>query len=626
MSEINKRRGIVATTLLLLLHSSPSWADSGGNLDLQSFHPALDSKGMVTVEGSGVLGHLQPSFGLLSNWAHGLLRLQSQENTYEVDDIVSPTLIGSLGIRPFGLEMQLGMAVPFHVVSGDRGPDSEMGTPSDPNDDQNYSFQGQGLGNIQLQLKWRVLDTSHWPVGLALLVGTELPTASESERWLGEQSPSFYVRAAVDRTWGKFGIAANVGLNASTGDSEFVDNDPPTPGGFPAPMTGMRVAAGTSLPVGLGLSYALRPGSFEVIGEVFGEYSPNAENYQPLEALAGIKLYLAENSFLSLGAGAGIVPEQGASPDFRTYLGIVFEPSVGDRDHDGLKDDVDQCPDDPEDYDEFYDSDGCPDPDNDVDGILDVEDDCPLIPEDRDGDEDEDGCPEDGDNDRDLDGILDIQDSCPDDPEDIDSFEDEDGCPDLDNDKDLILDVDDLCPDNAEDYDNFEDVDGCPEADNDNDRILDEDDECPREDGQTAEETSEVYNTVDDDDGCPDRGPVRKIDGVIEVLEKIHFEYDSDVIKEESFSILRAVAMTIETNPDIRIVEVQGHTDERGSATYNRELSQRRANSVVKFLVAKGVDKTRLEAKGYGEDEPKNLKHNKAAWAENRRVEFVIRD
>lgn len=82
----------------------------------------------------------------------------------------------------------------------------------------------------------------------------------------------------------------------------------------------------------------------------------------------------------------------------------------GDRDGDGIKDDDDQCPDDPEDFDGFQDEDGCRDPDNDQDGILDVEDKCPNEPEDKDAFEDEDGCP-DGDNDGD--GVPDAADACP---------------------------------------------------------------------------------------------------------------------------------------------------------------------------------------------------------------------
>ena len=98
-----------------------------------------------------------------------------------------------------------------------------------------------------------------------------------------------------------------------------------------------------------------------------------------------------------------------------------------DRDGDGIPDDKDKCPDDPEDKDGFEDEDGCPDPDNDEDGILDVDDLCPNDPEDKDGFEDEDGCP---DPDNDKDRILDVDDKCPNEPETYNGFQDEDGCPD----------------------------------------------------------------------------------------------------------------------------------------------------------------------------------------------------
>jgi hypothetical protein len=63
-------------------------------------------------------------------------------------------------------------------------------------------------------------------------------------------------------------------------------------------------------------------------------------------------------------------------------------------DGDGIADSVDQCPNDPEDFDDFEDEDGCPEPDNDQDGVHDIDDECPNDPEDKDGDSDEDGCPE----------------------------------------------------------------------------------------------------------------------------------------------------------------------------------------------------------------------------------------
>ena len=94
----------------------------------------------------------------------------------------------------------------------------------------------------------------------------------------------------------------------------------------------------------------------------------------------------------------------------------------GDRDHDGILDNVDKCPDDPEDKDGFEDEDGCPDKDNDKDGILDIKDKCPNEPEDKDGFEDEDGCP---DPDNDKDSVADREDKCPNDPGPPDNA----GCP-----------------------------------------------------------------------------------------------------------------------------------------------------------------------------------------------------
>lgn len=98
-----------------------------------------------------------------------------------------------------------------------------------------------------------------------------------------------------------------------------------------------------------------------------------------------------------------------------------------DRDGDGIYDATDECPADPEDYDNFQDEDGCPEEDNDDDGLLDVDEDCPDDPEDFDGFEDDDGCP---DRDNDVDGVLDTRDACPDEPETINGIDDEDGCPD----------------------------------------------------------------------------------------------------------------------------------------------------------------------------------------------------
>jgi OmpA-OmpF porin, OOP family len=590
---------------------------NGANIDLNAFRPAMDSRGYITINASQVLGHKELSFGLVTNWGRNVLTLEQGENLYEVNNIISPTLIGAYGLK-FGLiELEFGLSMPFSVMSGDRSPDFDNGTPTDPNDDENFQFDGQGIGDIGVHLKTRFLNTSKGPkIGFGVIGSLYLPTASEKNKWLGEESMVPQVLGVLDKEFGDGGrlrVAVSGGIRMRLGKVTYVDDDATRPG---TPITMQRVEAGPSVPLGAAIAYALSPQKFDIVAEVFGALPLGGENYFPLEAIGGIKVYLAKNSFLSLGAGVGLLPGKAANPDLRAFLGIVFEPNIGDRDGDGIKDDVDQCPDDPEDFDDFEDEDGCPDPDNDRDGILDVDDQCPNEPEDKDGFEDEDGCPEGNEFDRDGDGILDDDDECPDDPEDMDGFQDQDGCPDVDNDGDGILDVDDLCPNDPEDFDNWEDEDGCPDLDNDGDRILDVDDKCPNE--------PENYNGYEDDDGCPDRGRVVVTDTNIEILDKVYFEYNRATIKSESFPILDAVASTMQGNPDIAKIEIQGHTDERGNDDYNMRLSEARARSVLEYLVGKGVEASRLQSHGYGETQPLDPRSNEQAWAKNRRVEFLI--
>jgi len=599
--------------------AAPARAQSGGDIDLGFFRPAMDSRGMLSVNASQVLGRHELSFGLVSAWGTNPLQFASGVNTYQVQHVLTPTLIAAYGLHPGGLELELGATLPFGIMSGDRGPDSDGGTPTNPNDDQSWRFSGQGLGDLSVEAKLRLRNTSGGRTGLAVIGSLGLPTAADRS-WIGEHHLVPGGTLVVDREIGRLAVAVNAGVRYRSSERVFRDDA----GGVP--MTGGRVAVGTTLPFGGAAAWSVAPQRFQLVAEVIGEVPLAGENWFPLEALGGIKVYLARNSFLSLAGGAGLLPGKGGNPDTRAVLGIVFEPNIGDRDGDGLKDDVDVCPDSPEDFDDFDDGDGCPDLDNDHDGILDRDDRCPNEPEDRDGIDDEDGCPEADRFDRDGDGILDGDDGCPDDPEDKDEFEDTDGCPDPDNDGDHILDIDDLCPDDPEDVDRFEDRDGCPDPDNDRDRVPDVDDQCRGTDGQPREETAENWNNYKDDDGCPDRNIATFTDTHLVILKEIHFEFDSAVIKPISYPVLDAVAETINLNPDITRIEVQGHTDERGSDAYNLDLSQRRAESVVAYLTAKQVAAGRLVAQGYGERVPVIKKHTPEAWAANRRVEFLILD
>ena len=254
--------------------------------------------------------------------------------------------------------------------------------------------------------------------------------------------------------------------------------------------------------------------------------------------------------------------------------------------------------------------------DKDGDGILDNVDECPKVPESFNGYLDEDGCPE---RDSDGDKIFDESDQCRTVAEDYDGFEDEDGCPEYDNDNDQIVDTKDQCPNEPEDYDAFQDEDGCPEdlVDTDNDGIMDNVDRCIRQ--------PETKNDYMDADGCPDKRPngVRITETAIVIEDKVYFETAKAVILPKSYPILNSVAQVLKDYSKIQ-VEVQGHTDSDGSDTYNRKLSDDRAQSVKEFLIEAGVEAERLQSKGYGEDVPIAENDTAEGKEKNRRVEFKI--
>ena len=287
--------------------------------------------------------------------------------------------------------------------------------------------------------------------------------------------------------------------------------------------------------------------------------------------------------------------------------------TVQDDDKDGIKNNVDRCPQDKEDIDGFEDSDGCPDFDNDKDGIPDSTDKCDNEPEDKDGFEDEDGCP---DPDNDGDGIADLQDQCPRIAEDFDGFEDSDGCPDFDNDKDGIPDSLDKCPNDPEDVDKFEDDDGCPEPDNDKDGIPDLKDKCPNE--------PETLNGFEDEDGCPDGKPKKKEPAMPkhQILEGVRFSSGSSNFAFDSYQFIQPVLKDLKAYPEIE-VEIRGHTDSVGKYSSNMRLSQKRAESVRQYLIRQGIAPRRMRAVGFGPSSPIADNRNAEGRAKNRRIEIV---
>jgi outer membrane protein OmpA-like peptidoglycan-associated protein len=605
--------------LLALVAPSPARADAPA-FSLQTFRPAIDSKGYVTVDASQILGHLDFSLGLVGSYAHDVLHLAGQGAALDVEHYLTPQLQFAIGLFKW---IELGLSLPVHIMFGSRSPHF---TDADPNHDDALSFSGQDIGDVGFHVKARLLNTSKYPVGLGLSFSLYAPSG-DATKFLGEGQVTVRPELIVDKEFGRarrFRMALNAGalirpsVHSYTDAGTTLTGVPDVAGGgdfcqpstmlgaapgSPACGTQATRAVGTQLTYGLGLSYALVPQKLELVGEVFGYADVTGQaSASPLEGLAALKVYLAAKSYFELGGGAGLLPRSVAggmtgAPGFRVFIGFIFEPSIGDRDGDGIKDDVDKCPDEPEDFDDFEDEDGCPDPDNDRDGIPDVDDRCPNEP----GPVENHGCPL---GDRDKDGILDRDDECPDVPGPVENH----GCPWPDRDKDGILDKDDECPDIPGPKEN----NGCPFLDSDGDGLLDKDDKCPHEYGPKENQ------------GCPPPRSTRIIKGRMVAMNPIFFETAKAIIKPISYPTLDDVAATMQANQQLLVVEVQGHADERGNDDYNMRLTEDRAAAVKQYLINKGVAADRLLSHGYGETKPLCKQHDEACWSKNRRVEFVI--
>jgi outer membrane protein OmpA-like peptidoglycan-associated protein len=219
--------------------------------------------------------------------------------------------------------------------------------------------------------------------------------------------------------------------------------------------------------------------------------------------------------------------------------------------------------------------------------------------------------------DSDRDGIDDLRDRCPTEPEDKDGFQDVDGCPDPDNDGDGVADADDRCPTEPEDKDGFQDADGCPDPDNDGDGVADADDRCRDEVG-LREHT-----------GCPAPAQEPEMQAetqpevqAIELNEVVYFDLGSSTLR--GGSSMDELARLLKEHPEILVVSVEGHADDRGSPALNTELSRQRADAVRSALIERGIDPARLRAKGFGSTMPVAPNDTEANRAMNRRVQLRI--
>ncbi len=542
--------------------------------DVETFDAPTGVGHLFTAAGADITETGRVSTGVWLTYADDALVRRNADgdiNGNIIEQMTTVHLLAAYGITD-GLE--LGVALPFGFVEG-RDTDILGGT------------NGGAAGDLRFSPRYRILGSDDGDgFRLAASLDISLPTG-DGTRGYGSKSAHVAPVVAADIGLGMVRVVANLGFRYRP-DSETLAN----------------VEIGNELIYAAGAQVNLGESPYAILAELHGVAPAGSVEdtaaSAPLEGLFGVRAHTVDGHAATLGAGYGFIDGYGA-PGLRVMAGYTYSPAADtcqvcgappppapvDSDGDGLLDPMDACPQQPEDKDGFEDTNGCPDPDNDQDGILDGADTCPDEAEDKDGDADDDGCPEE------------------------DAIADRDG--------DGIPDDKDLCPDEPEDKDGIEDANGCPEDDADQDGILDADDTCPLK--------PETVNTFEDTDGCPDEKPAVQVTcKSIELGDNIFFETGRYVIQERSFPLLDNIAKTLNENPQIRKVRIEGHTDNQGEAAANEKLSTQRVWVVREYLAEKGVDKSRLAYRGYGQTRPIASNDTDEGRAKNRRVEISIID
>jgi OmpA-OmpF porin, OOP family len=566
-------------------------------LALDRFEPAPAGDRMFGVPSPYAAGDLTPHLMLLADYAHNPLVIKTTPSNTDVGSVVKNQLYMNLdGGLSLWSRLFIDVDIPIAVLQTGDSPNA----PGAGGATQTFTSPSSAqFGDLRIGARVRLFGEYHDPFQIAVGGYLWLPTGSkDSFVSTGEVRglPQLILggRAKERVVW-----SAALGPEIQ-GVSSYAG-----------------VGQGTEFRWGAGLGFLLLDNRHLQIGPeasgdvVLRDVQKRTTN---AELLIDVRYRIIDDLEIAAGAGPGLTSGIG-TPDFRGVLSIAYTPEQKlDRDHDGIMDDEDACPDVPGVRSEDPAKNGCPLPsDRDHDGIPDDLDACPDVFGVADPDPKKNGCPPI--KDRDGDGIPDDVDACPDVKGVPDPDPKKNGCPPvLDRDGDGIPDDVDACPDVKGVADPDPKKNGCPPVlDRDGDGIPDGEDACPDEPG--ARDPDPARN------GCP---IVHVSEKEVVILEQVQFDTDRATIKPVSDKLLDEVAKVLTGHPELLRLEVQGHTDNTGAKYHNKQLSQARADAVMKALLKRGVAKNRLTAKGFGQEVPIADNATDAGRAKNRRVQFSI--
>ncbi|WP_437682751.1 OmpA family protein [Sorangium sp. So ce131] len=596
-----------ASAAVLMTLASASRGQSTGGFSLNRFEPAPAGDVFFGVPSPAAPGHLAPRVHAMFDYAHRPIHSNDDAAIDLVSSQAFLRLDASLALWD---RVLLSVDVPLAIAQG--GDD-----PGIPGVDFT-ELRAPEIGDLRFGARLRVLGRDAGPIQFGIGGYLFAPTGSPAQ-YTGDTDLHGAFHASLGGRMGSARSTFSFLWNASAGVDVVGGANRPqslTFGGAAGVLIGgdllqLGAEAYGAAPLGDDLLLSSAPVQRDDAGV-------NAE------LLFGAKLRVLDGLTFGAAVGPALTNAIG-TPPVRAVGMIGWAPlpkapeeraataaHARDKDDDGIDDDIDACPDVKGDPSPDPAKDGCPPADRDGDTVLDIDDACPTTPGDRSADATQNGCPGDSDDDGFHDGI----DACPgvrggasDDPKQV-------GCP-SDADGDGIVDASDACPKAKGPASEDPKRNGCPD-DPDGDGIRAAADACPNERGQPDPDPRQ--------NGCPKfvRVSADEITTSKPVQFIVYGKTRAETVDPVSDEILYEVRDAIQQNPDIELVEVQGHTDDSGSEEYNLRLSQERADAVLSWLVAAGVPRERLVAKGYGFEHPLGDNRVKTGRQKNRRVQFMI--
>lgn len=575
----------------LLLQAAPASAQAQKGFVLDRFDPSERGSEWFVLDSLDLRGHLRPSAGVVGAWAYNPLVVYDRDGNY-VSSLVEHQVFVHPGAS-LVLWNRLRAAANMPIALYQTGDPIVIGTKS-------YAPPSSAAGDLRLSGDVRLFGEHGGPVTGALGVALYLPTGSR-EDYTSDGNVRFIPRATVAGDISIFTYSARVGYHHRALTETFERN----------PL-------GSELVFGAAAGLRVADKKVVVGPELYGSSILDSDSFgkrrgTPIEALMGAHYTVSDFRF-GAGLGTGLTRGWG-TPALRAFLSAEWTPDWSpDSDRDGVPNADDACPDvaglrtnDPK-------TNGCPPQaappapsDRDGDGVADTVDACPDVAGVKSDDPKKNGCP----TDRDGDGVFDLVDACPDVPGPSSKDPKANGCP-LDRDGDAIPDDKDACPDLAGEPSDDPLRNGCP-PDKDGDGIYDKEDACPDAPGPADPDPKKS--------GCP---LARIEDGQIKIVDQVKFKFNSAEILRDSDPTLLAIATTLKDHPEITKIRVEGHTDNKGNAATNMKLSQKRADAVAKWLTSYGIDKKRLQAKGFGMTRPVDTNDTEEGRQNNRRVELHI--